>query len=216
MRGTKRFLLVSALLCAAWLGAEEVVIDTDFNGIPDGEGVAVERNAAFSPWIIVGSGRKISCADGVFTLKSQRGESRIFTKKVFRSGELSAKIRLDAEGKTIHYYIGFVEFQPWNNRSAWVMFNASTNGHLYMVNGKNALPKRDLHRVRTGKLEVGQWYDFRLKLDESGAELWIDGVSRGKLANPGVIPDGNMRLLFAASGENASLSLDEIKIKAIQ
>jgi len=204
--------LCSTLLAA---GQAQFTFQNDFENIPYGSGAVIERNPQLAPWIFIGSKRKIDCTDGVFTLASAGGESRIFTKQLFKNGEITLKIRYNACSSKNHYYIGFVEFQPWHNRSAWLMFNSSTNGHLYMKNGANSLPKQDLHRVRTGALTIGQWYDLKLKLDANGAELWIDDVSKGKLTTPGTIPNANMRLIFAASGEGASISFDEINVKAV-
>ena len=64
-----------------------------------------------------------------------------------------------------------------------MLFNGSTNGHLYMTNGEKKMPAKMVQKIRTGNMEVGKWYDLTIKLDKSGSELFITqaGQDRGQL-----------------------------------
>ena len=213
---THTMLLSTLLFCGAICAAEPAaVIDDHFNRIQlEKAMVAIEDHPEKEPWYFNGPQNMISCTDGILTLGSPAGgrEVRMISKLKFKSGRIDARIRLNKTGEGIHFYIGFQENRPWNNRSAWILFNNSGNGHLYMKNEKNRMPRNMIEKIRTGKLEAGKWYDLAISLDNSGAELFVDGQSRGKLALPECTPDGGLNVMFIVNpgGQGSSLSIDRV------
>lgn len=209
-----------AFFLMALLGAEllanNIEIKDEFNSVQlERSDVAIEDHPELNPWIFEGPKKMIKCTDGVLTLGSRpgAGEVKMYSKEKFSSGTFSAKIRLNQMASGVNVYIGFVERKPWNNSSAWVMFNGSTNGHLYMK--KNGYSnKSDLMRIRTGALEVGKWYDLKVVWDTTGVELFIDGLSHGRLTDSKANPNDNLTFYCAlnTSKIEASFSLDSVKI----
>ncbi len=216
---------ISKLCCAFFLAAtalsqvnaKNIEINDNFNSIQlERSTVAIEDHPELNPWIFEGPKRLIKCTDGVLTLGSRPGggEVRMYSKEKFSSGTFTARIRLNNIGSGINVYIGFVEMKPWHNSSAWVMFNGSGNGHLYMKKNGTSISKNDLMRIRTGSLEQGKWYELKIVWDMTGVELFIDGLSRGRLTDSKANPDDNLTFFCAlnTSKTEASFSLDSVKI----
>ena len=209
------FLMMSTIVR---LSASNVEIRDEFNSVQlERSDVAIEDHPELNPWIFGGPKKLIKCTDGILTLGSRPGggEVKMYSKEKFSSGTFSAKIRLNNIGSGINVYIGFVEMKPWHNSSAWVMFNGSGNGHLYMKKQGTAIAKRDLMRIRTGTLEQGKWYDLKIVWDVTGVELFIDGLSRGRLTDSKANPNKNLTFYCGlnTSKTEASFSLDSIVIK---
>ncbi|MBR7128037.1 MAG: hypothetical protein IKD09_05585, partial [Lentisphaeria bacterium] len=216
---------ISKLCCAFFLAAtalmqvnaKNIEINDNFNSIQlERSTVAIEDHPELNPWIFEGPKRLIKCTDGVLTLGSRPGggEVKMYSKEKFSSGTFTARIRLNNIGSGINVYIGFVEMKPWHNSSAWVMFNGSGNGHLYMKKNGTSISKKDLMRIRTGSLEQGKWYELKIVWDMTGVELFIDGLSRGRLTDSKANPDDNLTFFCAlnTSKTEASFSLDSVKI----
>ena len=74
---------------------------------------------------------------------------------------------------------------------------------------KGILAEYLIEKIRTGKLEAGKWYELTIKLDAGGSELFIDGVSRGKLALPECVPTGGLNVMFIVNpgGKGSSLRI---------
>lgn len=210
--------VTAGALFAAVASAAEPALSDNFNSLKlESTMVAIEDHPEKEPWYFNGPRGLISCSEGVLTLGAAPGgrEVRMISKLKFKNGTLKTRIRLDKTGEGIHFYIGFQENRPWNNRSAWVLFNNSGNGHLYMKNELNKMPRNMIEKIRTGKLEAGKWYDLTIKLDSSGSELFIDGISRGKLALPECVPAGGLNVMFIVNpgGKGSSLSIDSVTVE---
>ena len=216
---------ISELCCAlflttittALLSAKNIEINDNFNSIQlERSTVAIEDHPELNPWIFEGPKRLIKCTDGVLTLGSRPGggEVRMYSKEKFSSGTFSAKIRLNNMASGVNVYVGFVEMEPWHNSSAWVMFNGSGNGHLYMCKQGTSISQNDVMRIRTGNLEQGKWYDLKIVWDVTGVELFIDGLSHGRLTDSKANPNDNLTFFCALNTEKveASFSLDSVKI----
>ena len=178
-----KLILVPALfLRISAINARTLMIEDNFNSITLSRATVAIEDPEQNPWEFEGNIKQIRCTDGVLTLGTVpgAGEVRMYSKEKFSSGFFSARIRLNNIGPGINVYIGFVEIKPWNNRSAWVMFNSSANGHLYMKNQENSISEASRMRIRTGNLQPGKWYDLKIVWDITGVELFIDGLSRGR------------------------------------
>ncbi|MBE6357231.1 MAG: hypothetical protein E7058_09000 [Lentisphaerae bacterium] len=213
------FSAVSATIFSS--AAAEISIDDNFNNVLlERSTVAIEDHSDKYPWTFQGSKRDIRCINGVLSFGAApgTGEIRMISKKKFKSGTLKARIKFDKTGSDVHYYIGFFQLNPWHYRSAWVLFNGSTNGHLYMTNGPKKMPAKMVQKIRTGNMEVGKWYDLTIKLDNSGSELFINNVSQGKLALPEVAPNGGLNvIIFANPGsKGAALQIDNLSVKGVE
>lgn len=198
--------------------AETVEIEDEFNSVQlERSDVAIEDHPERNPWVFGGPKKFIKCTDGILTLGSRpgAGEVKMYSKEKFSSGSFSAKIKLNNIGSGINVYIGFIEMKPWNNSSAWVMFNGSGNGHLYMKKQGVSIAKKDLMRIRTGILKPGQWYDLKVVWDVTGVELFVDGLSRGRLTDSRANPDQNLTFYCGlnTSKTEASFSLDSVVVK---
>ena len=211
------FSLLAGVFAASDAAAADKVIDDNFNRVQlERSTVAIEDHPEKNPWIFEGPKREIRCTDGILILGAApgSGEVRMISKLKFKSGTLKTRIRLDKVGGGIHFYLGFLQRNPWHYRSAWVMFNESGNGHLYMTNGEHHLPREMVQKIRTGDLGEGKWHDLTIQLDKTGSELFVDGVSRGKLALPAAAPDREMNVVFIVNpgGKGSSMSIDHVTV----
>ena len=221
MRRNFLCLFSTIMASAASVFAAEPLINDDFNTVKlERSSVAIEDHPEQDVWRFQGSKKNIRCVDGVLTLGAAGGggEVRMVSRMKFKSGELKTRIRFEKTGKGIHFYIGYFQSNPWNYRSAWLLFNESGNGHLFMTNGENKMPRQMIQKIRTGNLQDGQWYDLVIKLDETGSELFIDGVSKGKLAFPDAAPDQGMNLVFVVNpgSSDTGLSIDYVKVNGVE
>ena len=119
--------VTAGALFAAVASAAEPALSDNFNSLKlESTMVAIEDHPEKEPWYFNGPRGLISCSEGVLTLGAAPGgrEVRMISKLKFKNGTLKTRIRLDKTGAGIHFYIGFQENRPWNNRSAWVLFNS--------------------------------------------------------------------------------------------
>ena len=208
------FLMMSTIVR---LSASNIEIRDEFNSVQlERSDVAIEDHPELNPWNFSGPKKYIKCTDGILTLGSRPGASevRMYSKEKFKKGSFTARIRLNNMASGVNVYLGFVEMQPWHNSSAWVMFNGSGNGHLYMKKNGRGIQKSDIMRICTGGLQNGKWYDIKIVWDITGVELFIDGLSRGRLTDSRSNPDKNMTFFCAlnTSKTEASFSLDSVRI----
>ncbi|MBQ6471170.1 MAG: hypothetical protein IJJ33_04240 [Victivallales bacterium] len=211
MKNPLLFLLASAAVCMA----KNVVVEDEFHQVAlHRSAVAIEDHPEKVPWTFEGPLEDIACGDGVLTLAGPpRSEIRMFSKQRFKSGRMNARLRFDTAGRGVNIYAGFVTRSPWAASAAWCMFNDSTNGRLFM--GVPGRRDPDYGKVHTGKLPIGEWFDFTLAWGKKGAELLINGESRGTLEDGASIPNGNMQAVLAiwCKEKPYSLSIDRIRLE---
>ena len=216
----RKLLPTVLLLLGLTLAAEELTITDEFNTVTlQRSTVAIEDHPEENPWVFEGPTKSLKCSEGTLAFHAEAGlpELRMLSKAKFRSGSLSARLKINSIVEGVDAYMGFLEMVPWHNRSAWVMFNQSANGHLYMKNMNKAISEADANRVRTGNLADGEWHDLKIVLDAKGSELFIDGVSKGRLTEEKAVPHGGLHVFFAihANGEHGSFTLDKVEVNGV-
>lgn len=174
-------------------------------------------NAMQKDWLVLrgNAANPVSCSDGVFsgTVKAPGSELRLLSRQKFQNVRLEAEIKLDDLNAGCRAYFGLITTVPWHHDSAWVMLTGSKDGGrgTFYVHTKGKSNKNS-SLVRSS-FTSGKWHNIVIENSKNGASLTVDGVLKGKVTDPEILPAVAMPAIFTISSSKAPFTIQLRNLK---
>lgn len=152
--------------------------------------------------------------DGALVLKtsgSQGNAISVSSADYFLYGSAETRVRFSRLGKGAYYYLGFMSRYPWAANTAWLMNCSASEFTTWSI--KDEIESRSPHTT-TGKLEPNRWYTFRIDWTPEYVELFVDGVSRGRMDDTAAISSVPVPVVFDcwSAGEEITMEVDSVRV----